>query len=45
VCVGSRSPEQIEGNINSYLSGVPDAVWAELKEEGLLRRDAPVPNS
>lgn len=45
VCVGSRSPEQIEGNINSYLSGVPDAVWAELKEAGLLRPDAPVPNS
>jgi len=45
VCVGSRSPEQIEGNINSYLPGVPGAVWSELKEEGLLRPDAPVPTA
>ncbi len=44
VCVGSRSPQQIEGNLHSYRSGVPDAVWAELKVEGLLRPDAPVPN-
>jgi D-threo-aldose 1-dehydrogenase len=43
VCVGSRSPAQIEGNIDSYHSDVPNAVWTELKEEGLLRRDAPVP--
>lgn len=43
VCVGSRSPQQIEGNIHSYRSAVPDAVWTELKEEGLLRPDSPVP--
>jgi D-threo-aldose 1-dehydrogenase len=45
VCVGSRSPEQIEGNVDSYHTDVPDAVWAELKEEGLLRPDAPVPTT
>jgi D-threo-aldose 1-dehydrogenase len=45
VCVGSRSPEQIEGNVNSYLSPIPNDVWAELQDEGLLRPDAPVPTT
>lgn len=45
VCVGSRSPEQIEGNVSSYRSGVPKEVWTELKEQGLLRPDAPVPSA
>jgi D-threo-aldose 1-dehydrogenase len=43
VCVGARSREQIERNIGLYRLGVPAAVWRELKEEGLLRPDAPVP--
>ena len=43
VCVGSRSPQQIEGNVDLYQRHVPEAVWTELKEEGLLRPDAPVP--
>ena len=45
VCVGARSPEQIEGNVDLYQSGVPAAVWGELKEQGLLRPDAPVPDA
>jgi D-threo-aldose 1-dehydrogenase len=43
VCVGARSAEQIERNVGLGGQGVPLAVWAELKEAGLLRRDAPVP--
>ena len=43
VCVGARSPEQIERNTGLHRSGVPAAVWGELKEQGLLRADAPVP--
>jgi D-threo-aldose 1-dehydrogenase len=45
VCVGSRSPEQIKDNIDLFRSGVPDSVWVQLKEEGFLRRDAPVPTN
>lgn len=45
VCVGSRSPAQIEANVDLYHSGVPDAVWIELKEEGLLRPDTPTPTT
>jgi D-threo-aldose 1-dehydrogenase len=44
VCVGARSPEQIVNNVDSYRSGVPNAVWEELKERDLLRLDAPIPN-
>ena len=43
VCVGARSPEQIERNVGLHRSGVPAAVWSDLKEQGLLRSDAPVP--
>ena len=42
VCVGARSPEQIERNVGLHRSGVPAAVWSDLKEQGLLRSDAPV---
>jgi D-threo-aldose 1-dehydrogenase len=45
VCVGSRSPEQIKANVDLFRSGVPDSVWVQLKEEGFLRRDAPVPTN
>ena len=43
VCVGARSPDQIERNTRLYRSGVPDALWADLKAADLLRNDAPVP--
>ena len=43
VCVGARSPAQIERNVGLYRSGVPAGVWTDLKEQGLLRPDAPVP--
>jgi D-threo-aldose 1-dehydrogenase len=43
VCVGARSPEQIERNLRHHRSGIPATVWSELSAEGLLRPDAPVP--
>jgi D-threo-aldose 1-dehydrogenase len=42
VCVGARSPEQVDRNVSLYGDRVPAAVWAELTAEGLLRADAPV---
>jgi D-threo-aldose 1-dehydrogenase len=42
VCVGARSPEQVERNARLFAAGVPDALWEELKAEGLVRADAPV---
>lgn len=43
VCVGARSRDQIERNTRLYRSGVPEALWADLKAADLLRGDAPVP--
>jgi D-threo-aldose 1-dehydrogenase len=45
VCVGVRSTEQIERNVDLYRAGVPNAIWDELKESDLLRLDAPVPTT
>ncbi len=43
VCVGARSAEQIERNASLYRETIAPDLWVELKAEGLLREDAPVP--
>lgn len=43
VCLGARSPEQVERNAALFSTPVPGAVWAELVETGLLRADTPIP--
>jgi D-threo-aldose 1-dehydrogenase len=44
VCVGARSAEQVARNVELTSRPVPRAVWDDLKEQGLLRHDAPVPD-
>jgi D-threo-aldose 1-dehydrogenase len=41
VCVGARSPEQVDRNADLYAAGAPASLWDELKARGLLRADAP----
>jgi D-threo-aldose 1-dehydrogenase len=43
VCVGARSPEQVERNAALRLAHPPPQLWTQLKAEGVLRPDAPVP--
>lgn len=43
VIPGAFTPEHVERNIASFRHEIPDALWAELKHEGLLRADAPTP--
>lgn len=43
VCVGARSPQQIERNADLYRRSVARDLWSHLKAEGLLRHDAPTP--
>jgi D-threo-aldose 1-dehydrogenase len=43
VCIGARSPEQLERNVSLYRRPIAHDLWRELKAEGLLREDAPVP--
>jgi len=41
VCVGARSPQQVERNVALYREAVASELWADLKAHGLLREDAP----
>ncbi|KAF1702560.1 L-fucose dehydrogenase [Pseudoxanthomonas suwonensis] len=43
VIPGARTPEQVQANVASMAVDIPAALWAELKDEGLIERDAPVP--
>ncbi len=43
VIPGARSVSEIERNIATYQTVIPAALWRDLKEEGLLRPDAPTP--
>ncbi len=40
---GSVSPKEVEQNLAYFKTEIPADCWAELKAEGLLREDAPVP--
>lgn len=40
---GARKPEEILANKAIFEAPIPADFWAELKHEGLLREDAPVP--
>jgi D-threo-aldose 1-dehydrogenase len=42
-CAGTRTVEQLEKNLRWFSHPIPADFWAELKQEGLLREDAPTP--
>ena len=43
VIPGELLPEHVARNVGAFRHAIPAAFWAELKYEGLLRMDAPVP--
>ena len=43
VIPGASSPAQLERNVATFTQPIPSDLWEELKHEGLLRADAPVP--
>jgi D-threo-aldose 1-dehydrogenase len=45
VCLGARSAQQVERNAALYRESIAPDLWLELKAEGLLREDAPVPGA
>lgn len=45
VVLGAQSPQEVERNMAALSNDVPAALWADLKAEHLLDRDAPVPSS
>jgi D-threo-aldose 1-dehydrogenase len=43
VIPGASRPEEVALNMETLAARLPPALWADLKAEGLLRADAPVP--
>jgi D-threo-aldose 1-dehydrogenase len=43
VIPGGQAPEEVETNAKIMAATIPPALWADLKAEGLLREDAPIP--
>lgn len=43
VIPGPIKPEQVRQNLDGFRQAIPSRLWAELKAEGLLHQDAPVP--
>jgi D-threo-aldose 1-dehydrogenase len=44
VIPGARTAAQVQRNIEVFRQPIPGDLWAELRHEGLLRADAPVPS-
>ncbi len=45
VIPGAFHPDQVRRNVAAFASVIPADFWTELKHEGLLRADAPVPDA
>ena len=45
VLTGVRSAAEFEENERLFRHPIPDAMWQELKSEGLMAEEAPVPES
>jgi D-threo-aldose 1-dehydrogenase len=43
VIPGAFKPEQVAQNVAAFRHPIPADLWAELKHEGLLRKNAPTP--
>jgi D-threo-aldose 1-dehydrogenase len=43
VCIGARTAAQVQRNAALHNEAIAPDLWSELKAEGLLRNDAPVP--
>ena len=45
ICIipGTRRPERVRENFDLLKVEIPAQLWAQLREEGLIRADAPVP--
>jgi D-threo-aldose 1-dehydrogenase len=43
ILTGARSPEEVRDTLEQLRRPIPDALWDELRAEGLLTPDTPVP--
>ena len=42
VIPGANSAEQVQSNLALLASRIPSSLWADLKDQNLVRHDAPV---
>jgi D-threo-aldose 1-dehydrogenase len=42
IVLGMRSPEEVRHNVASFQADIPERLWADLREAGLLDERAPV---
>ena len=45
VIPGAIRPEHVKANLGYFRHAIPPAFWQELKHEGLIRADAPLPEA
>ena len=43
VAIGSRTPDEVDDNLWMLGWEIPDDLWSDLREQGLIRKDAPTP--
>jgi D-threo-aldose 1-dehydrogenase len=43
VIPGAMTPGEVQANVAVFAATIPDSLWSDLKAEGLIRPDAPVP--
>ncbi|WP_322892351.1 MULTISPECIES: aldo/keto reductase [unclassified Yoonia] len=43
VIPGAATPDEVRQNVRIFETDVPRGLWSDLKSEGLIRQDAPVP--
>jgi len=41
---GARTPEEVRQNVDTLNVTIPASLWSDLKAEGLVLADAPVPS-
>jgi D-threo-aldose 1-dehydrogenase len=41
--IGAKSPEEIDANLAAFDRAIPTALWEELRSEGLIAEQAPLP--
>ncbi|MCL4122758.1 UNVERIFIED_CONTAM: hypothetical protein GTU68_028739 [Idotea baltica] len=43
VIPGASSPDEVRQNVETFEKPIPPGLWSDLKSQGLLRQDAPIP--
>lgn len=44
VIPGAMSPSEVRANVEVFQTDIPSALWSDLRSEGLIRPDAPLPS-